>query len=110
MDVHNRGALTWKELVLGLAAMEPGTQHGGTPGELRCRHIFRLYDGNCDGVMEYAEFRWGPSKVYVRGVAHLELHFIAPQPTTLPHWVIGTPKDDSRSKKCVLDGLWPTFL
>lgn len=57
MDVHNRGALTWKELVLGLAAMEPGTQHGGTPGELRCRHIFRLYDGNCDGVMEYAEFR-----------------------------------------------------
>ncbi|CAN7986465.1 unnamed protein product, partial [Ixodes pacificus] len=46
MDVHNRGALTWKELVLGLAAMEPGTQHGGTPGELRCRHIFRLYDGN----------------------------------------------------------------
>lgn len=57
MDVHNRGALTWKELVLGLAAMEPGTQHGGTPGELRCRHIFRLYDTNCDGVMEYAEFR-----------------------------------------------------
>ncbi|CAN7985442.1 unnamed protein product [Ixodes hexagonus] len=57
MDVHNRGALTWKELVLGLAAMEPGTQHGGTPGELRCRHIFRLYDGNCDGIMEYAEFR-----------------------------------------------------
>ncbi|XP_064461087.1 uncharacterized protein LOC135371046 isoform X1 [Ornithodoros turicata] len=57
MDIHNRGALTWKELVLGLAAMEPGTQHGGTPGELRCRHIFRLYDTNCDGVMEYAEFR-----------------------------------------------------
>ncbi|XP_077508890.1 uncharacterized protein LOC144120416 isoform X4 [Amblyomma americanum] len=57
MDVHNRGALTFKELVLGLAAMEPGTQHGGNPGEQRCRHIFRLYDSNCDGIMEYAEFR-----------------------------------------------------
>ncbi|KAH9376565.1 uncharacterized protein LOC144144797 [Haemaphysalis longicornis] len=57
MDVHNRGALTCKELVLGLAAMEPGTQHGGNPGEQRCRHIFRLYDTNCDGIMEYAEFR-----------------------------------------------------
>lgn len=57
MDVHNRGALTFKELVLGLAAMEPGTQHGGNPGEQRCRHIFRLYDTNCDGIMEYSEFR-----------------------------------------------------
>ncbi|KAL1428481.1 hypothetical protein MTO96_002856 [Rhipicephalus appendiculatus] len=57
MDVHNRGALTYKELVLGLAAMEPGTQHGGNPGEQRCRHIFRLYDTNCDGIMEYSEFR-----------------------------------------------------
>ncbi|KAH7958373.1 hypothetical protein HPB49_001057 [Dermacentor silvarum] len=55
MDVHNRGALTFKELVLGLAAMEPGTQHGGNPGEQRCRHIFRLYDTNCDGIMEYSE-------------------------------------------------------
>ncbi|KAL3244345.1 hypothetical protein MRX96_018962 [Rhipicephalus microplus] len=57
MDVHNRGALTYKELVLGLAAMEPGTQHGGNPGEQRCRHIFRLYDTNCDGIMQYSEFR-----------------------------------------------------
>ncbi|KAH8042682.1 hypothetical protein HPB51_025314 [Rhipicephalus microplus] len=55
MDVHNRGALTYKELVLGLAAMEPGTQHGGNPGEQRCRHIFRLYDTNCDGIMQYSE-------------------------------------------------------
>lgn len=43
--------------MLGLAAMEPNTQHGGTPAELRCRYIFRYYDVDQDGLLRYQEFK-----------------------------------------------------
>ena len=47
----------FKDVVLGLAAMEPHTQHGGTPAELRCRYIFRFYDSNADGQLTFEDFR-----------------------------------------------------
>ncbi|KAK2170289.1 hypothetical protein LSH36_3g04007 [Paralvinella palmiformis] len=56
-DLHRRGFLSFREILLGLAAMEPHTQHGGTPAEMRCRYIFRQYDKNSDGLLDYSEFR-----------------------------------------------------
>ncbi|XP_071181090.1 uncharacterized protein [Mytilus edulis] len=56
-DLHKRKFLTFKEVLLGLAALEPSTQHGGMPAEMRCRYIFRFYDKNSDGHLQYDEFR-----------------------------------------------------
>lgn len=56
-DVHQKHVLTFRDYLLGLAAMEPCTQHGGAPAELRCRYIFRYYDENGDSQLEMSEFR-----------------------------------------------------
>ncbi|KAK6192273.1 hypothetical protein SNE40_003771 [Patella caerulea] len=56
-DLHKRKFLTFKEVLLGLAAMEPATQHGGMPAEMRCRYIFKYYDKNLDNFLQYDEFR-----------------------------------------------------
>ena len=42
-DTQHRCVLTFGEVLLGLAAMEPFTQHGGAPAEHRCRYIYRYY-------------------------------------------------------------------
>jgi hypothetical protein len=42
-DLQFRQVLTFNELLLGLAALDPITQHGSTPAEQRCRYIFRYY-------------------------------------------------------------------
>ena len=42
-DLHQRQVLTFSEFLIGLAAMDPQTQHGSTPAEQRCRYIFRYY-------------------------------------------------------------------
>ncbi|XP_052234478.1 uncharacterized protein LOC127847015 [Dreissena polymorpha] len=55
-DVHKRKFLSSKDMLLGLAAMEPSTQHGGMPAEMRCRYIFRFYDRNMDGNLQFDEF------------------------------------------------------
>lgn len=57
-DIHKRKFLTFKEVLLGLAALEPSTQHGGMPAEMRCRYIFRYYDKNSDGNLQFEEFRY----------------------------------------------------
>ena len=56
-DASKRGMLSWKDVLVGLAAMEPCTPHGGTPAEMRCRYIFRYYDSDGDGLLEFNEFR-----------------------------------------------------
>ena len=56
-DVHKRKMLSCKDVLLGLAAMEPTTQHGGMPAEMRCRYIFRYYDFNQDGYLQFDEFK-----------------------------------------------------
>ncbi|XP_033747393.1 uncharacterized protein LOC117332550 [Pecten maximus] len=56
-DTHKRRILNFKEVLLGLAAMEPSTQHGGMPAEMRCRYIFRFYDKNMDNFLQFSEFR-----------------------------------------------------
>lgn len=49
--------VTFHELLLGLAAMDRSTAHGGRSGELRCGYIFRYYDANKDGYLNIQELR-----------------------------------------------------
>lgn len=49
--------VTFHELLLGLAAMDRSTAHGGHSGELRCGYIFRYYDANSDGHLSVNELR-----------------------------------------------------
>ncbi|KAJ8729113.1 hypothetical protein PYW08_000694 [Mythimna loreyi] len=56
-DVSGRGGLSFLELMLWTAALEPGTQHVGLPAEIRCRYIFRYFDNNRDQKLEYVEFK-----------------------------------------------------
>jgi len=43
--------LSFHEFLLGLAAMDKQTHHGGHSGELRCGYIFRYYDINNDSTL-----------------------------------------------------------
>ncbi|RWS03135.1 Calcineurin-like protein phosphoesterase [Dinothrombium tinctorium] len=49
--------LSFHEFVLGIAAMDKSTPHGGRSGELRCGYIFRFYDANCDNLLDYNEIK-----------------------------------------------------
>ena len=49
--------VTFHELLLGLAAMDRSTAHGGHSGELRCAYIFRYYDSNLNGRLNQHELR-----------------------------------------------------
>lgn len=53
---HSNPVLSYPEFISGLAACEPFTPHGDTCGEIRCRYIFRYYDRNHDGKLEFEEF------------------------------------------------------
>lgn len=52
-NYRSTGFLSFHELLLGLGAIDQATQHGGHPGELRCGYIFRYYDVNNDGYLDY---------------------------------------------------------
>ncbi|XP_048752071.2 uncharacterized protein LOC125663764 [Ostrea edulis] len=56
-DLHKKKILHFKDVLVGLAALEPSTQHGGMPAEMRCRYIFRFYDQNLDGYLQFDEFK-----------------------------------------------------
>ncbi|XP_005096992.1 uncharacterized protein LOC101848881 isoform X2 [Aplysia californica] len=56
-DPHKKHILSYKDVLLGLAALEPCTQHGGLPAEMRCRYMFRYYDVNGDGFLQFEEFK-----------------------------------------------------
>ncbi|XP_067121609.1 uncharacterized protein [Centruroides vittatus] len=55
-DITNKGLLDFNDVLMGLAAMEPSTQHGGPPAEIRCRYIFRFYDSDRDDKLHYSEY------------------------------------------------------
>ena len=42
-DLSQKYLLSFNDFLFGMAALEPNTQHGGTPAEQRCRYIFRYY-------------------------------------------------------------------
>ena len=50
------GFISYPEFISGLAACEPGTPHGDSCGENRCRYIFKFYDKNHDGNLVFEEF------------------------------------------------------
>ncbi|CAF1531624.1 unnamed protein product, partial [Adineta steineri] len=56
-DAQQKSYLTYSDYLLGLAAMDPSTSHGGAPAEQRCRYIFRFYNIKNNGNMSVEEFR-----------------------------------------------------
>jgi len=56
-DTTRQGFLSWFETLIGIACLEPSTPHGGSPAEFRCRFIFRFYDKDSDGLLNWSEFR-----------------------------------------------------
>ncbi|CAF2583062.1 unnamed protein product [Rotaria sp. Silwood2] len=56
-DSQKNSYLTYLDYLVGLAAMDPNTSHGGAPAELRCRYIFRFYSVKNSGCMSIEEFR-----------------------------------------------------
>ena len=52
-NYHKNGYLSFHELLIGLATIEPGTIHG----ESRVRFIFRYYDADGSGSLSEEEFR-----------------------------------------------------
>lgn len=55
-DERKDRRLNFVNFVLGCAALEPHTNHGSEPGELRCRYIFRYYCQKPDFNMAFGEF------------------------------------------------------
>ncbi|XP_017773342.1 PREDICTED: uncharacterized protein LOC108560344 [Nicrophorus vespilloides] len=56
-DMTNRKFLSFKDYICILATMEPSTNHGGISGEVRCRYIFRFFDRDRDGHINYKELK-----------------------------------------------------
>jgi Ca2+-binding EF-hand superfamily protein len=56
-DAQQKSYLTYSDYLIGLAAMDPSTSHGGAPAEQRCRYIFRFYNIKNNGNMSIEEFR-----------------------------------------------------
>ena len=57
-DSTQRNYLTFLDYLLGLAALDPNTQHGGVPAEQRCRYIFRYYNRMNNQRMNFEEFKF----------------------------------------------------
>lgn len=56
-DIHRRSALSFRDFLYIFAACNSITTHIGSTAEIRSRYIFRFFDQNNDGVLEYSEFK-----------------------------------------------------
>ncbi|XP_068914444.1 uncharacterized protein [Tenebrio molitor] len=56
-DMYGRGGISFREFLYFLAAIEPGTSHGGGPAELRCRYIFKYLDTDKNNLLKRDEMR-----------------------------------------------------
>ncbi|KAJ3663204.1 hypothetical protein Zmor_007508 [Zophobas morio] len=56
-DMYGRGGICFRELLYFLAATEPGTNHGGTHAEVRCRYIFKYLDVQENSVLKRDEMK-----------------------------------------------------
>ncbi|RWS27243.1 Calcineurin-like protein phosphoesterase [Leptotrombidium deliense] len=54
-DYSRNGHIGLYELLFGLAAMDQKTKHGGNAGALRLTYIFRYYDDNIDGSLDFSD-------------------------------------------------------
>ncbi|KAK7083894.1 hypothetical protein SK128_026880 [Halocaridina rubra] len=57
IDRQRSGELSYKEFILGLAALDPLTSHGNKPAQIRCRYIFRFYNLEADDYMKPSEVK-----------------------------------------------------
>lgn len=70
--------LSFPEFISGLAACEQNTPHGDGCGESRCRYIFRYYDLNNNGKLDFQEFCHMVSDIRaLRGVSNSPAEVIA---------------------------------
>lgn len=53
--ISKNGYLTFIEVLLGIAAMDPATSSGDIPAQLRCSYIFRYYDNDSDGLLDHED-------------------------------------------------------
>ncbi|KAF5299422.1 hypothetical protein FQA39_LY11568 [Lamprigera yunnana] len=56
-DITKRQGLTFRELLIILACTEPNTNYGKGTAEMRCRYMFRFFDRDGDGVLNYTEYK-----------------------------------------------------
>ncbi|RWS00809.1 Calcineurin-like protein phosphoesterase, partial [Dinothrombium tinctorium] len=54
---NGQNYLSYHEFILGIAALDKNTTHGGRSGELRCGYIFRFYDANNDNLLDYNDMK-----------------------------------------------------
>ena len=53
--IFRRSPLSFEDLVVGMAALDPNTTHGGVWNGLRAQYIFRCYDRDGDGALSLPE-------------------------------------------------------
>ncbi|CAK1544275.1 unnamed protein product [Leptosia nina] len=70
-DVSRRGGLSFLDSMLWCAALEPMTQHLGSPAELRCRYIFRQLGLQPSSQVPIADFVRAVAELYIRGTSSL---------------------------------------
>ncbi|XP_031568704.1 uncharacterized protein LOC116303319 isoform X2 [Actinia tenebrosa] len=63
-DCDDKGFLQHHDVQYGLAAMEPSTPHGGLSGELRCRYIFKFYNKENNGLLDFSGFKEMVQDIY----------------------------------------------
>ncbi|KAI3378771.1 hypothetical protein SNEBB_010406 [Seison nebaliae] len=55
-DSYDNSYLSFQDFLLGICALEPGTQHGGSPAEQRCRYIYRYYNTGFPQSLQFENF------------------------------------------------------
>lgn len=55
-DLCTVGGLAFREFLYIVAATEPSITHSGVVAEIRCRYIFKFFDSDNDGQLNYEEF------------------------------------------------------
>lgn len=70
-DMLNRRSLTPKEFIYIMAALDPATNHGGGAAEVRSRYIFKFFDRDRDGFMNFNELK--TLVIYMRKIKNQSL-------------------------------------
>ncbi|PSN44375.1 hypothetical protein C0J52_10942, partial [Blattella germanica] len=70
-DLYSQGALSFREFISIIAALEPSTLHGGSPAELRCHYMFRNLGIDTNGTLSMPEFIHAIGELKIRGTSVL---------------------------------------
>ena len=72
--MSGKDCVRFADLLVGLAAMQPGAVHGACVAEVRCRFIFRLYDRDANMALDRDEFRCAPLLPSPHALVHHRPH------------------------------------